>query len=58
MSIPAPLHEQQASPHQKRPNQSAMNAIEFKRKDSKINEADRFPAAHNGLLAGSSPTGP
>src|SRR5258708_26734526 len=35
-----------------------MNAIEFKRKDNKINEADRFPAAHNGLLAGSSPTGP
>jgi len=33
-----------------------MNAIEFKRKDRKINEADRFPAAYNGLVAGSSPT--
>jgi hypothetical protein len=44
--------------HQKRPNQSATNAIEFKRKDSKINEADRYSAAHNGPVAGSSPDEP
>jgi hypothetical protein len=35
-----------------------MNAIERDRKCSKINEAYRYPAAHNGLVAGSSPTGP
>jgi hypothetical protein len=40
------------------PNQSATNAIEFKRKDSKINEPDRYSAAHNGLVAGSSPAAP
>jgi len=34
------------------------NAIEPERKRSKINEADRYPAAHNGLVAGSSPAGP
>jgi len=43
--------------HQKRPNRSATNAIGLKQKDSKINEADRYPAAHNGLVAGSSPAG-
>jgi hypothetical protein len=41
-------------PHQ----QSATNAIKGKRKHSEINEADRFTAAHNGLVAGSSPAGP
>src|ERR1700730_1685758 len=44
--------------HQKRPNRSATNAIGLKQKDSKIDEADRYPAAHNGLVAGSSPAGP
>jgi hypothetical protein len=38
--------------HQKRPCQCATNAIERVRKRSKINEADRFTAAHNGLAAG------
>jgi hypothetical protein len=41
--------------HQKRPQQSATNAIKGKRKHSEINEGDRFTAAHNGLVAGSSP---
>jgi hypothetical protein len=41
-------------PHQ----QSATNAIKGKRKHSEINEADRFTAAHNALVAGSSPAGP
>jgi hypothetical protein len=40
--------------HQKRPQQNATNAIEGKRKLSKINEADRYSAAHNSLVAGSS----
>jgi hypothetical protein len=40
--------------HQKRPRQNATNAIELKRKRSKINEPDRYSAAHNGLAAGSS----
>jgi hypothetical protein len=40
--------------HQKRPNRSATNAIGLKQKDSKINEVDRYPAAHDGLVAGSS----
>jgi len=35
-----------------------MNAIELKQKCTKINEADQYPAAHNGLVAGSSPAGP
>jgi hypothetical protein len=35
-----------------------MNAIDLKRKSSKINEADRHLAAHNGLFAGSSLAGP
>jgi hypothetical protein len=38
--------------HQKRPQQSATNAIKGKRKHSEINEGDRFTAAHNGLVAG------
>ncbi|UPK06965.1 hypothetical protein [Bradyrhizobium sp. 170] len=41
--------------HQKRPHRNATNAIERRRKRSKINEADRYSAAHNGLVAGSSP---
>jgi len=40
--------------HQKRPNRSAGNAIGLKQNDSKINEVDRHPAAHNSLVAGSS----
>jgi hypothetical protein len=43
--------------HQKRLQQSTTNAIEIKRKRSKINEADLYPTAHNGLVAGSSPAG-
>jgi hypothetical protein len=48
----------EAPPHQKRPKRGATNAIEFKRKGSRINEPDRYTAAHNGLVAGSSPAGP
>jgi hypothetical protein len=44
--------------HQKRPDRNAANVMEIKRKPSKINEADRYSAAHNGLVAGSSPAGP
>src|SRR5260370_25532454 len=44
--------------HQKLPQQSATNAIKGNRKHSEINEADRFTAAHNGLVTGSSPAGP
>jgi hypothetical protein len=40
--------------HQKQPHQNATNAIEIEQKRSKINEADRYSAAHNGLVAGSS----
>jgi hypothetical protein len=29
----------------------------LRQKDSNINEADRYPAAHNVLAAGSSPAG-
>jgi len=43
--------------HQKQPHQNATNAIEIKQKRIKINEADRYSAAHNGLVAGSSPAG-
>jgi hypothetical protein len=41
--------------HQKRANRSAKNAIGLKQKDSNINEADRYPAPHNGLVSGSNP---
>jgi hypothetical protein len=44
--------------HQNKPDQSTTNTNEIKRKRSKINEANRYPAAHNGLVAGSSPAGP
>jgi hypothetical protein len=44
--------------HQKRPRQSNTNAIDFKRKLNKVNKADPYPPAHNGLVAGSSPAGP
>jgi hypothetical protein len=44
--------------HQKRSLQNATNAIESKRKHSKINEPDHYLVAHNGLVAGSSPAGP
>lgn len=40
--------------HQKRARQRATNAIELKRKRSKINEDGRYPPAHNGLVARSS----
>jgi hypothetical protein len=48
----------EASPHQFRTRNAPTKAIEFKRKDSKINEPDRYSAAHNGLVAGSSPGEP
>jgi hypothetical protein len=41
--------------HQKQPHQNATNAIEIEQKRSKINQADRYSAAHNGLVAGSIP---
>ena len=44
--------------HQKRLERNATNAIESKRKCRKINEPARYPVAHNGLVAGSSPAGP
>ena len=44
--------------HQKPPQRNATNAIEIEPKYSKINEPDRYPPAHNGLVAGSSLAGP
>jgi hypothetical protein len=32
------------------------NAIEIEQKPSKINKAERYPSARNGLVAGSKPT--
>jgi hypothetical protein len=37
---------------------NATNTIEIKSNRSKMNEANRYSAAHNGLVAGSSPAGP
>jgi hypothetical protein len=59
----SPLDQQRtarAAPvsQQKRPRQNATNAIEIKRKHSKINEPDRCSAAHSGRVAASSPAGP
>jgi hypothetical protein len=53
------MSENDAAPvsHQKQPHQNATNAIEIEQKRGKINEADRYSAAHNGLVAGSSPAG-
>jgi len=44
--------------HQKQPRQSETKSVEPDRKCSKTSEADRYPPAHNGLLAGSSPAEP
>jgi hypothetical protein len=57
MSIPTSARAGVTAPvsHQQRRNRSATNATGLKQKDSNINEADRYPAAHNGLVAGSSP---
>jgi len=44
--------------HQKRRDRSATNAIEIKQNCRKINGSGRYSAAHNGLVAGSSPAGP
>lgn len=52
----APLERTSFAPE--KPERIATNAIEGKRKLSKINEADRYSAAHNGLVADSSPAGP
>jgi len=43
---------------QKGPEQSRTNASDFKRKLNKYNKTEHYPAAHNGLVAGSSPAGP
>jgi AraC-like DNA-binding protein len=43
---------------QKRPHRTATNANEIERKCWKINETGRYPPAHNGLVAGSSPGEP
>jgi hypothetical protein len=43
--------------HQKRPQQSATNAINLERKLSRINETHLYPTAHNGLVAGSNAFG-
>jgi hypothetical protein len=43
---------------QKRPERSATDEIISRRKPRNINESDRWSAAHNGLVAGSSPAGP
>ncbi|WFU80704.1 hypothetical protein QA645_40855 [Bradyrhizobium sp. CIAT3101] len=37
---------------------SATNVVEFFGKRRKINDGGHYPAAHNGLVAGSSPAGP
>jgi hypothetical protein len=60
LELVEPIDEIRTAPvsHQKRPQQRRTNAIEIKRYRSKINEAVRYPAAHNGLVAGSSPAGP
>jgi hypothetical protein len=44
--------------HQKQPDQNATNAIRIKQNRGKINKADRYPVAHNGLVGGSSPSAP
>jgi hypothetical protein len=38
--------------HQKQPGQNKTKAIESEQECSKINEADRYSTAHNGLVAG------
>jgi hypothetical protein len=40
--------------HQKRSHQSTTKETDSERKRRKINKPDRYPAAHNGLVAGSS----
>jgi hypothetical protein len=56
---PAPLSSLTAAVSQQEPLQrNATNAIEIKRKCSPINEANLYPPAHNGLVAGSSSAGP
>jgi hypothetical protein len=50
----------QAAPvsHQKRSKRDTTNAINHGRKRRKINDRNRYLAAHNGLVAGSSPAEP
>jgi hypothetical protein len=43
--------------HQKRSHQSPTKESDSERKRKKINKPHRYPAAHNGLVAGSSLTG-
>jgi hypothetical protein len=55
MSIPTRLHEQawdrpSFAPETIQPKRNERDRIETK--NSNINEADRYPAAHNGLVAG------
>jgi hypothetical protein len=49
------MHNAAPVSHQKQPDRNATNATEIKQNRSKINEADRYPAAHNGQVAGSNP---
>jgi hypothetical protein len=42
---------------QNRPNRSATIAIGLRQNESNSNEADRYPIAHDGLVAGSTPAG-
>jgi hypothetical protein len=37
------------------PEQTKTDTMEIERKSTKINEPIRYPVAHNGLVAGSSP---
>lgn len=54
VNLDSPARAGVAAPvsYEKRPNRSATNAIGLRQKDSNINESDRYPAAHNGLVAG------
>ncbi len=44
--------------HQKRPHRTTTIAIELKQNHGKISDHGHYSAAHNGLVAGSSPAGP
>jgi len=46
-----------SSSHQERTHQDATNAIKIERNYSRNSKPDRYPVAHNGLVAGSDPDG-
>src|SRR6267154_4007098 len=58
-SVPWPPTDRATEPvsHRKRTHQSTTNMIDSEQKHRKINETDLYPAAHNGLVAGSNPAG-